>query len=427
MNLFTRYKKLFMVAGFLAITILLGWLLYKTFFSSGLSLDPAGQFSSTTALCGLPISGEGTGQTSTSTGSGNFPGNADNPNGTANPLNPVNSTQPNLDAPTNIALGGLTNVTPLTTSPGIGSTLSPSGGVQYYNQDDGYFYKIDQNGNAVKMSDQIFHDVSAVTWAPSKDKAILEYPDGSKIMYDFTTKKQVSYPKYWENISFSPQSNQVIAKSIGLDPGNRFLTVASADASSVVNVEAIGNNADSVQASWSPNNQIVATYTQSLDFDRQEVFFVGLNGENFKSTIVEGRGLNYTWSTTGDRLLYSVYNTRSDMKPALWIVDAQGDTISNNRQSLEINTWADKCTFASNTEVYCGVPVNMASGAGLVRETADKLSDDLYKIDLTTGTKTLIAVPNGNFNVSNIMVDASQKQLVFSDKNTGLLYKVNLK
>jgi len=421
MNLFTRYKKIFLVLGFMAVTLLLGFLLYKTFFQSNLALTPE-NINSATSTGGLPSSGEGSGQISTSTGTGTFPGSDNNGSST----NPITSTQPDANTPSNIAVGGLTKVETLTTSPGLGATLSNSGGVQYYNKDDGYFYKIDKNGNAVKMSDRVFHDVSQVTWAPDKNKAILEYPDKSKILYDFTTKKQVTFPSYWEDFSFSPQSNQVIAKSIALDPDNRFLTVASTDGSQVVNLEQIGTNA-TVQTSWSPNNQIVATYTKSLDFDRQDVYFVGLNGENFKSTTVEGRGLTYTWSTTGDRLLYSVYNTNSDMKPLLWIVDAQGDTINENRQSLGINTWADKCTFASNTEVYCAVPTNLETGAGLVRAIADDNSDELYKIDLTTGTKKLIAAPNGNFNVQNIMVDDTQSQLTFSDKKTGLLYQVKLK
>jgi len=424
MNLFTKYRKLFLVFGFIAITVLLGWLLYKAFFTNSLLITPEPTNISTTTG-GLPGSDEGSGQIVTSTGTGLFPGSENAT--TSGTYNPINSQQPNTSAPSDTALGGLTKVETLTQSPGIGSTLSATGGVQYYNKDDGYFYKLDKDGNAVKMSDRVFHDVTAITWAPSKNKAILEYPDGSKILYNFDTKKQVTYPKYWEDFSFSPQSDQVIAKSIGLDPNNRFLTVASDDGSRVTNLEEIGLNADKVQASWSPNNQIVATYTKSLDFDRQEVFFVGLNGENFKSTVVEGRGLNYTWSTTGDRLLYSVYNTNSEMKPKLWIVDAQGDTINTNRHSLEVNTWADKCTFASNTEIYCAVPTTLEAGAGLVREIADNASDELYKIDLETGTKTLIAVPDGNFNVSNLMVSDSQDQLVFSDKNTGLLYKVKLK
>ncbi|MEI6835469.1 MAG: hypothetical protein WCK59_01430 [Candidatus Falkowbacteria bacterium] len=423
MNLFIKYKKLFLVFGFIAITIFLGWILYKTFFQTNLAISPEIS-TSTPNRGGLPSSDNGGSQIVTSTAPGTIPGNADN--STSNPNNPLVSNQPDNNAPSNLALGGLTKVETLTTSPGIGSTLSAAGGVQYYNKDDGYFYKIDTSGQVTKMSDRVFHDVSNIVWAPSKNKAILEYPDGSKILYNFDTKKQVTYPKYWENFSFSPQSDQVVAKSIGLDPSNRFLTVSSEDGSRAVNVTPIGTN-ETVQASWSPNNQIVATYSKGLDFDRQEVFFVGLNGENFKSTIVEGRGLNYTWSTTGDRLLYSVYNANSDMKPKLWIVDAQGNTINENRHSLEINTWADKCTFASNTEIYCAVPVDLPSGAGLVREIADKSNDELYKINLETGVKQLVAVPNGNFNVSNLMVNSAQNQLVFSDKNTGLLYKVKLK
>jgi hypothetical protein len=273
----------------------------------------------------------------------------------------------------------------------------------------------------------VFHDVSNVTWSPSKTKAILEYPDGTKILYDFATKKQTNFPSYWEDFSFSPQSDQVVAKSIALDPDNRFITVSSTDGSNAQNIEEIGTNADKVQTSWSPNNQIIATYTKGTDLNREEVYFVGMNGENFKSTTVEGRGLNYIWSTTGDRLLYSAYNTSSDMKPLLWIVDAAGDTINEDRQSLGVNTWADKCTFATNTQLYCAVPTNLQSGSGLIRSVADNDSDEFYKIDIQSGTKTLIAVPNGSFNAQNLSVDKGQTKLTFSDKNTGLLYQVNLK
>jgi hypothetical protein len=424
MNLFTKYKKIFLVVGFLGITVFLGFLLYKTFFASTLTIAPeAGVISTSTG--GLQSAETGTGQIVTSTGAGTITGSENITAGTEG-TKTTEGSQPNLNNPTNIALGGITKVEVLTTSPGLGATLASNGGVQYYNKDDGYFYKIDKDGNAVKMSDRVFHDVSAVTWSPSKDKAILEYPDKSKILYNFTTKKQVTFPSHWEDFSFSPQSNQIIAKSIALDPDNRYLVTSSEDGSKVVNVEEIGTNA-TVQTSWSPNNQIVATYTKSIDFNRQEVFFVGLNGENFKSTTVEGRGLTYEWSKTGDRLLYSAYNANSDMKPLLWIVDAQGDTINQNRQSLGINTWADKCTFASNTEVYCAVPVNLEKGAGLVPALANKTSDELYKIDLTTGAKKLIATPDGSYNVSSIIVDDAQSQLTFSDRNTGLLYKVKLK
>jgi hypothetical protein len=327
----------------------------------------------------------------------------------------------------NLANGGLTSTKVIVSSSSLSPSLSSNGDVQYYNREDGYFYRVTSSGDIEKMSDRVFYAVDKVTWAPNNNKAILEYPDGSKLLYDFETKKQISYPKHWEEFSFSPQSDQVIAKSIALDPDNRFLTVAGTDGSAAKNIEEIGLNADKVITGWSPNNQIVATYTKSLDFDRQEVFFVGLNGENFKSTIVEGRGLTYEWSKTGDRLLYSAYNTRSDLKPKLWIVDAQGDTINQNRRSLEINTWADKCTFASNTEIYCAVPTSLEPGSGIFREIANQANDEIYKIDLETGNSQLVAIPDGNYNVKEIMVDDGQNNLTFSDQNSGAIYQIKLK
>ena len=143
--------------------------------------------------------------------------------------------------------------------------------------------------------------------------------------------------------------------------------------------------------------------------------------------MIEGRGLQSQWSTTGDKLLYSVYNSNDSYLPRLWIVNAQGDTINTNRVDLNIATWSNKCTFASNTAVYCAVPENLPTGAGLYPELADQTKDNLYKIDLTTGVKTLIAVPDGAYNVSQIMVPTDQSSLYFTDKKTDQIYSVKLK
>ncbi len=425
--MFTKYKKIFLVLGFLIVTILIGYLLYKMFFIGSTNINN-GITPVTNPGGGLPQSETGSSTSTPGGGDGGFPTNNNNNGGegTQTPGN-GNTDQPNSNKPTKTATGGLTTTKTLVEKSSLSPTLSADGSIQYYNKDDGYFYRVNADGSVSKMSDRVFYEVKAVTWAPNNSKAILEYPDGSKILYDFNDKTQISYPKYWEDFSFSPQSDQVIAKSIALDPDNRFLTVASDDGSGAKNIEEIGLNADKVQTAWSPNNQIIATYTKGLDFDRQEVFFVGLNGENFKSTVVEGRGLTYEWSKTGDRLLYSVYNTNSDLKPKLWIVDAQGDTINENRHSLEINTWADKCAFASNTEIYCAVPKSLDKGSGLFRELANKESDEIYKIDLLTGNTKLIAIPQGNYNVKDVLVNETQDKLSFSDKNTGAIYQINLK
>lgn len=413
MDFFHRYKKLFAIIGFLILVGILAYLIWATFFrSTNINVPPS---ENPPGPSGLPTAGPGSSDGTDVTQPGGLPstGQIGGP--------------PDPNAPSSVATGGLTKTETLTKTPVLDPTLSRSGGVQYYDKSDGRFYRLDKDGNAVLMSDKVFYDVQNVTWAPDKDKAILAYPDGNKILYNFATKKQVTMPSHWEDFSFSPASDRIVSKSFALDPENNWLVLSKDDGSQASALENIGKNGDSVYSQWSPNNQIVAMYTQGVDFNRQELYFVGLNGENFKSTIIEGRGFDPAWSTSGDRLLYSVYSTDTNLNPNLWIVDAQGETISQNRQSLNLNTWASKCTFSSNTTVYCAVPEYLERGAGLFPELANQTKDNLYKIDLQTGTQELIAVPDNSYNISQIMVPADDNYLFFTDKTTGQIYKVRLK
>ena len=413
MNFFVRFKKIFFIILFLALIGLIGFLIYRTFFQATV-IGPVAS-STPGTINGLPSAGQGTNDLTNSNGSGTLPDNQ----GLANPVG--------TDGKSDVALGGVTNIKTVTDVSTLNPTLNNNGSVQYYNKDDGRFYTLDNNGKPVLMSDKVFYNVDKVVWAPAKDRAILESPDGNKILYNFTKGEQVTLPAHWTDFSFSPDSNQIVSKSIGVDPENRWLMVSNGDGSQAKALEIIGTKDKTVYPAWSPNNQIVATYTKGVDFNRQEIYFVGLNGENFKSTMIEGRGLQSQWSTQGDRLLYSVYNSSDNYLPRLWIVNAQGDTINTNRIDLNLATWSNKCTFSSNTEIYCAVPENLEKGAGLYPELADKTKDNLYKIDLTSGVKKLIAVPDGAYNISQIMVPENQDSLYFTDKKTNQIYSVKLK
>lgn len=306
-------------------------------------------------------------------------------------------------------------------------TSDINSGARYYDKINGKFYHLDNNGNLQELSDKVFYNVQKVIWSPIKDQAILEYPDNSKIIYDFTTKKQVSLPKHWENFSFSPLGEKVAAKSIALAPENRWLITFDTDGKNISRVEPMGENADKVSVDWSPNKQIIATSLtgEELGDDRQEVLFVGQHHENFKSTIVEGRDLRSSWSPEGKRLLYSVHNARNNYQPELWIVNAESDSIGSNRQILGLNTWADKCNFAGERFVYCAVPTQLDIGAGFAPQTADYTPDEIYRIDLQTNLKTKIPV-NGSYTVNQLFTSKDNKTLYFTDKNQSGLFSVPL-
>jgi len=398
----------------LAIVFGLGFLIYTLFFkpiAPESTVTPESKRATSTA--GLPGTQAGQGQVVTP-GQGELPGTE-------------RTTQETTPTVSNVNSQLIYKTQDLTQTPTLGATLSGSGSkLQYYDSQSEKFYSLDKNGEITPLSDKVFHSVQKITWSPDKNKAILEYPDDAKIIYDFNTQKQITLPKHWKDFDFEPDGNNIVMKSIGLDPDNRWLAITSADGSTFRPIESLGEKDESVYPAWSPNKQVIAVFSEGIDFDRQEVYFVGLNHENFKSTVVEGRGFEPKWTPDGSSLLYSVYSSKTDLKPSLWLVDAQGENIGNNRRSLGIATWASKCVFAGSQDLYCAVPENLEEGAGLMPELAASTKDDLYKIDLRTGVKKLIAIPDSSYNISNIIVPSDQNYIYFTDKATQKLHKIKL-
>jgi len=158
---------------------------------------------------------------------------------------------------------------------------------------------------------------------------------------------------------------------------------------------------------------------------RKEILLVGLNGENFKSFVAEGLGFQPQWSPTGKKLLYSVYSNTSDFKPEIWVVNSYGQEIGSGRNNLQINTWADKCTFANDDTLYCAVPKSMPTGAGINPAVAAGSTDTLYKIDLKSGLKTTVNT-GGDFDMNNLSFDQTNNRLIFSDSGQTGVFEIKL-
>lgn len=412
------WKKILIVVAFVGVTLGIGYLMYYVFFRP------------TAPIVNAPITNEAL----TPGGLGRALEGPPTPVEVS--ATPTQILAPSLTPPpqlpkeiSTVAKGGVTWVGTLVDKSVANVQMSSNGkDVAYYDGADGKFYRVDENGNILKLSDKTFQNVEKVNWAPATDKAILEFPDGANVLYDFASDKQYTLPKHWEGFSFSPDGAQIAGKSIGIDPSNRWLFTSNPDGTGVKAVEPLGDNADKVDVNWSPNNQVIATSRtgQAMGFERQQILFVGKNQENFPGLTVEGQGFQSEWSETGDRLLYSAYNSASEYKPVLWIVGAQGDSIGTGRRSLSVNTWADKCTFADDDTVYCAVPQTMETGAGFQPELFRSTPDSFYRIDLTTGLRSLVAVPYGSFSAENVAITSDGQYLTFTNSQTGRIERVRL-
>lgn len=409
-------KRIFLILGFLAFTGLVGYALYWVFFKK--PTQPTTTTTSTQTGQGgnFPSIGDGA-PTTVQPSPTNLPINANQP---TSPVT-VAPSQPDIPANTTFKFDTISTVTDAPVK-----AMTTSGGqAKFYNSQDGKFYKLDASGNPVTLSDQVFYNVQKVTWSPNRNQSIIQYPDGAKIFYNFDTKQQVTLPKHWQDFSFAPAGEQIAAKSVGIDPNNRWLITASPDGTNVRLVEPLGQNGDKVKVDWSPNKQVVALATTGdpLSDDRQQVLLVGLNKENFRGLNVEGRGLQTAWSKQGTKLLHSVYSANSDFKPDLWIVDATPSSIGGNRKPLNLNTWASKCAMSDDRFAFCGVPETLDTGAGFAPSLADATADKLYKIDTNTGLK--VEIPLGEqHTIDTVTISDDGHTLYFTDKAQAGIFKV---
>lgn len=406
-----NYKRIGLIALFIIVVLGVGFLLYSFFFKSPAQPAPAPSGQESAGGNGLPQAGEGSSSGTGNGGSGSLPG-SENPT-------PAPETTPPPPASAN------DKQAKALAQEASDIAVAQNGNVNFYNSLDNRFYSVSPDGKLNALSDKRFYGVEKATWSANGQKAVLEYPDGSNIRYDFARQNQVTLPKHWEDFHFSPDGNKLVAKSIGLDPNNRWLVVSNEDGSQAQQVQEMGENADKFMASWSPNGQSVALFVDGIDGERKEVYFVGQNGENFKSTVVEGRGFQPLWSPDGKELAYSVYSSASDYKPSLWIVGAQGDAIGANRRPLEINTWAQKCAFA-RSGLYCAVPDSLDRGAGLFDMSHYTTQDTLYRIDTATGLRQPIPL-DATYSMTNLSLSPDGNYLYFLDSSSGQLRQVRIR
>ena len=338
--------------------------------------------------------------------------------------------------PTTVANGGATYTDPVTTGSAAGVNVNPtSGNLQYYDRTTGQFYSLSPDGlTKTPLTTDTYPDVQNVTWAPNGNQAILSFPDNSKVLYDFNTKKQTTLPSELSSFSFSPQSDQLAAKYLDpRDTENQWLVVSKPDGTQSQSVEHLGANADKVTVNWSPNNQIVAAYAKSVTGDQQQIIFLGANDENFPSVDVYGRGFKPNWSPDGRKVLYSTYSELTENNPHLYLMNGSPDSIGTGQLDLGLDTSADKCGFApSGNTVYCAVPYYYNSGSGPQPGLSAGIPDNIYKVDLRTGSVTLIARPvdqnkNQRFSATNVQVAADESSLFFTDATTGTVQKVQLR
>lgn len=326
-----------------------------------------------------------------------------------------------------IANGGITQTDSVTQFPVNFISLAPGGtSINYYDPETNRFYRVDDNGVITKIGEQVFADAENVVWANNSSDAIIEFPDSSNIRYNFDTNDQVTLPAHWDDFSFAPSSEALAFKSNALDPNERWLAISDLEGGSARKIAHLGDNGDILNVDWSPNNQVIGTWSKPDGLSRSELYFLGFNGENFPLSELHGLNFEGRWTPSGRKLLYSVSHQSTNFNPTLWLVDGSGNSMGQNRQPIGLQTWTHKCAFASETMVYCGVPRNLPRGAGIIPSVADGNADDIYRVNLTNGSVSRVALPSTDINVNQLTVSGDGSTLFIHDRFTQTIKKIQV-
>lgn len=406
-----RLKILLRLVIFIFVVIGLGAALYFAFFRGAPAVIDTDEAEVQTANGSLPGAGDAEERTN---GGTSTDGTSNNGTGTL--------------PPSAVAEGGATVTRELTSSEVLSPTLTVDGTVAFYDPADGRFYTINNDGELELMSQKQFPQAETVTFASDVSSAVIEFPDGSNIVYGFNSGKQVTLPSHWEDFSFSGDGEQIAGKSIGSDPTNRSLVVTSTDGSQTQVVASLGENDDKVEVNWSPSGKVVAfsrTGVAQTGFGRQEYYLIGLDGEASGILIVEGSDFSAIWSPDSEHVLYSVAESSDNYRPSIWYADSEGDRGNDPRTRLNLSTWVEKCTFASASTLYCAVPDEMVDGAGSDPRLVTS-ADSLYRIDLPSGRTTLLGYASAEMQMFNLSVSSDNSTLYFQDED-GKLNSMRLK
>ncbi|MFA5129966.1 MAG: hypothetical protein WC477_03525 [Patescibacteria group bacterium] len=308
------------------------------------------------------------------------------------------------------------------------SRSSDGTGARFYNPQDGKFYKVSVDGLITPLSDTSFSDVTNVAWGNTSDQAILAFPDGRKIHYDFTSKTQTTLPSQWDGFAFSQDDQKIVAKNNATSPESRYLILSDPNGKNSQAIEPLGNNQDKVTPNYTPNGQIIAYATtgQEEGFDRQQIILVGKNHENFAGLLVEGRGFEPIWSPSGNSVVYSIWNIANGYRPELWISGGAPGNLNQNRIDLKVQTWAHKCAWENETVIVCGVPEQMPEGAGLQPSEFATLVDRIVEINTETGYAADLGKPEGDLSVKDPVITKDGSNFMFTDVASGRMYAFKL-
>jgi len=315
----------------------------------------------------------------------------------------------------------------------FGAVLAPDGKTIYcFAEENGQLNQIDFAGKLEKViSTEEIRNIQKAFWNKPRNKvAVRQSGDSGSskfISLNLSQKTAVPLKEGVDSVSWSGLGDRMIYKYFDPDTRKRTLNIANPDGSDwkkIIDIDFFG-----VSISPVPGSSDVSFWPFPEAFTASSVNIVSYSGEN-KGELLKGRfGADLLWSPDGKTAAVSYTDQKGGHKTDLALMNFDGGEF----RSLNFPTFVKKCAWTDNSKyLFCAMPGNVPEAAILPNDWQEGkiyTSDTFWKIKIATGEKERLIETeniNGAFDALDPFLSQDEKNLFFTNKADGKLYKMEL-
>ncbi len=315
----------------------------------------------------------------------------------------------------------------------LAPTLSSDGEhIEYYSKKTGETYEINFDGSDKQtISNKELPGLANVLWSPDASKVITEFykANGQPQFYyfNYTTNSAIPLKSNLDTIAWKDNS-KIFYKYYDPQTQERTLNIANPDGSDWTKIADL--NFKDVIIAPIPKTGLLSFWNTPDANVLSTLYSTPVISGDINTVFTGKYGADYLWSPDGSSVLVSHTDQQGGSRIVLAVIDGDG----NNYTNLNSATFVQKCVWSLDDKtIYCAVPDSLPSNAVLPNDYLDgkmTTTDSFWKIDTSTGNKTIIAGPNQldgkKFDASNLFLNLNESSLFFVNKLDGKLYKINL-
>ncbi len=311
--------------------------------------------------------------------------------------------------------------------------------IRYVERANGHIFEAktsDQNPPN-RISNTTIPKIYEAYWVRDGQAVILRYlkEDSDEIQTFYMALKQSSTSSEAELVDGTFLQTGITTLSVSPGEDKIFYLLDSGDSTYGIRANANGTQKtqlfDSPAHQWLtdwPSGRIISLATKPSAQVPGFLYYLDANTGNMTRTLGDVAGLTALPNSDGSQVLFS-QTTSSGF--ALKLLDTKLQKITD----LEVTTLPEKCIWGTVQKnfLYCAVPTSIPAGdyPDLWYQGLVSFTDDIIRIDTTTGQTKIMLTPQSaakqTMDIENLVLDAKENYLLFSNKKDLSLWLLDLK